>query len=166
MKVATVGNVVRSYRKSSGVSQKDLAQMVGISRATLNYLESGRDIEIGAGKLLALLAVLGIPFAIPGDVDPAADSAVVDRTAKAITGKGRKKLHGKVVVEALSSGRVPIGFEWQMTQYLETVPEPIALASVRAASASSGLAAQVIWRNGRTLAKAVNCTREVWLHPD
>ena len=47
MKVSAVGAVIRSYRKASGISQKDLAAMVGISRATLNYLESGRDIEIG-----------------------------------------------------------------------------------------------------------------------
>ncbi|MEK9736372.1 MAG: helix-turn-helix transcriptional regulator, partial [Candidatus Nanopelagicales bacterium] len=56
--VAAVGAVIRAYRKASGLSQKDLAKLGGVSRATLNYLESGReDMEIGASRLFALLAV-------------------------------------------------------------------------------------------------------------
>ena len=60
MKVSEVGAVVRAYRKATGISQKELAALVGISRATLNYLESGREGEIGASKLLAMLELLEI----------------------------------------------------------------------------------------------------------
>ncbi len=164
MKVAAVGSVVRSYRKASGISQKDLAGMVGISRATLNYLESGRDIEIGAAKLLALLDVLSIPFAMPSEVDRSGDDDTIDRLLKGISGKGGKKMPHKVLVEAMTTGRVPIGYESQVEQVLETAPEPSILALVRATAAASGLSPQAVWKNGRNLAKAVGSSRKGWLH--
>lgn len=164
MKVAAVGSVVRSYRKASGISQKELAARVGISRATLNYLESGRDIEIGAAKLLALLDVLSIPFSMPTDVDGSGDDDTIDELLKGISGKGGKKMPRKILIEAMTTGRVPIGFESQVEQVLETAPEPTVLALVRATSAASGLSAQAVWKNGRNLAKAVGSARKGWLH--
>jgi transcriptional regulator with XRE-family HTH domain len=164
MKVATIGSVVRAYRKASGISQKDLAGMVGISRATLNYLESGRDIEIGAGKLLTLLEVLAVPFSIPSAVDGPADAAAVDKALKSL--KGGKKLSRPVLVEALTTGRVPIGLEKELALLVETAPDPTVLSMVRVTGAASGLPPQTVWKNARTLAKAVGSSRKAWLHGD
>lgn len=163
MKVSAVGSVVRAYRKASGISQKDLAAMIGISRATLNYLESGRDIEIGASKLLALLDLLGIPFSVPEGVDRAHDDAVLERAAKAASGKGKAKLTRKAVVEGFATGAVPTGLDVPMRALLEQTAEPDILAVVRSVSAGSGQAPKAVWRNGRSLAKAVGCDRRIWL---
>ncbi len=137
--------------------------MVGISRATLSYLESGRDIEIGAGKLLALLDVLAVPFAVPADVDRAHDDAALGAAVKGVGGKGHRKLPSKVLAAALATGRVETGFESQVAQALDGVPESAALAIVRAVSSSSGHSPGTIWKNGRTVARAVGATRKVWL---
>jgi transcriptional regulator with XRE-family HTH domain len=160
MKVAAVGSVIRAYRKASGVSQKDLAAMVGISRATLNYLESGRDIEIGAGKLLALLDLLAVPFAVPAGIDREHDDDVLESAARAV---GGKKLPRKVVVEALATGRAPAGSEQALRSLLDDTAEPQILAIVRAVAAGSGQQPKAVWRNGRAVAKAVGSTRRVWL---
>ena len=162
MRVADVGSTIRAYRKASGISQKELAAMVGISRATLNYLESGRDIEIGAGKLLALLHVLAVPFTVPADVDRVKDSAAVDAAVKGIGGKGGRKLTSMVLAEALATGKVPEGFEAQIAQALDGAEESTVLAIVRSVSASSGHPPRAIWKNGRSLAKAVGSSRKVW----
>lgn len=161
MKVAAVGSVIRAYRKASGVSQKDLAGMVGISRATLNYLESGRDIEIGAGKLLALLDLLAVPFSVPSGIDRGHDDDVLDSAARAVAGK---KLPRKVVVEALATGRAPEGSDQALRSLLDDTAEPEILAIVRAVAAGSGQQPKAVWRNGRAIAKAVGSTRKVWLH--
>jgi transcriptional regulator with XRE-family HTH domain len=138
--------------------------MVGISRATLNYLESGRDIEIGAGKLLTLLEVLAVPFSIPNAVDGPADEAAVDKALKAL--KGGKKLSRPVLVEALTTGRVPIGLEKELALLVETAPDPTVLSMVRVTGAASGLSPQAVWKNARNLAKAVGSNRKAWLHGD
>jgi transcriptional regulator with XRE-family HTH domain len=161
MKVAAVGSVIRAYRKASGVSQKDLAGMVGISRATLNYLESGRDIEIGAGKLLALLDLLAVPFSVPAGIDREHDDEVLEQAARAVAGR---KLPRKVVVEALATGRAPEGSEPALRSLLDDTPEPAILAIVRAVAAGSGQQPKAVWKNGRSIAKAVGSTRKVWLH--
>jgi transcriptional regulator with XRE-family HTH domain len=161
MKVAEVGSVIRAYRRASGVSQKDLAGMVGISRATLNYLESGRDIEIGAGKLLALLDLLAVPFAVPPGVDREHDDELLEQAARSV---GAKKLPRKVVVEALATGKAPAGSESALRSLLDDTPEPAILAIVRAVAAGSGQQPKAVWKHGRSVAKAVGSTRRVWLH--
>jgi transcriptional regulator with XRE-family HTH domain len=164
MKVAAVGSVIRAYRKASGISQKDLAGMVGISRATLNYLESGRDIEIGAGKLLALLDFLDVPFVLPEGVDRGHDDDVLERAARSAGGIGRSRLTRKTVVEALATGKVPEGSQPSLAALLDGTPEAEILAIVRAVSAGSGQSPKAVWKNGRTLAQAVGSDRKVWLH--
>lgn len=160
--VAEIGTVIRAYRKASGLSQKELARMGGVSRATLNYLESGRDIEIGASRLLALLSVLGVPFRVPAGVDAAHDDAVVERAGKRIVGKGRRQLARHVVTEALLSGKVPDGYQGQIIEFLESAPEEVVLAAVRSAAARSGQGPRAIWKNARTLAKTVGSNRPIW----
>lgn len=160
MKVAAVGSVVRAYRKASGISQKDLAAMVGISRATLNYLESGRDLEIGAAKLLGLLDLLGIPFHMPAGIERDHDDEVLERAARAAGGK--PKLVRKVVVEALATGKAPAGSERALLALLDGTPEADVLCVVRAVSAGTGQPPKAIWRNGRVLAAALGSNRPIW----
>lgn len=164
MKVAAVGSLVRAYRKASGISQKDLAAMAGISRATLNYLESGRDLEIGAAKLLALLDLLGIPFGLPEGVDREHDDRRLERAAKAAAGKPR--LTRKALVEALATGRVPAGCEASLRSLLDGTSEADVLAVVRAVAAGTGQTPKAVWRNGRALATALGSDRRIWLAGD
>ena len=160
--VASMGSAVRAHRKASGLSQKDLAKAAGVSRATLNYLESGReDMEIGASKLLAILAVLGIPVGVPVDVSRDADEATVG-AALAGQGKGRSLAEG-VLMEALASGRIPPKAEAGVAEFLEHAPEGAGPAAVRLAAARSGNPPKEISRNGRALAKALHVACPAWL---
>ena len=170
--VAEVGTTIRAYRKASGVSQKDLAKWGGVSRATLNYLESGRDdMEIGAGKLFALLAVLGVPVGIPsgpggslpGQVDRAGDEELVDSALKAL-GKGKKRLAEGDLMEALASGKIPPGADASLTAFLAGAPQGVGLASVRLAAARSGNPAKEISKNARALTKSLHIEGAPWLH--
>lgn len=160
MTVVEVGVLVRAYRKATGLSQKELAALAGMSRSTLNYLESGRDIEIGAAKLLALLELLGVPLAVPATVDREHDDLALARAAKAAAGKG--KLPRTAVVEALATGVAPAGTEPALRRLLVETPEPALLAVVRSVAAGSGQSPKAVWKHGRALASRLGCTREVW----
>ncbi|MFZ9986460.1 MAG: helix-turn-helix domain-containing protein [Candidatus Nanopelagicales bacterium] len=159
--VASLGAVVRAHRKASGLSQKDLARAAGVSRATLNYLESGReDMEIGASKLLALLDVLGIAVAVSTEVERSADEAAV---AAALAGLGKSAdLKEGDLMEALASGRTP-GAEDGIRAFLSGAPAGAGPAAVRLAAARSGNPPKEIARNGRSLAKALHVACPVWL---
>src|SRR5258708_18686005 len=59
-----VGRLLKDARKRAKLSQEQLARPLGMSRATISALESGRCEEIGFAKLAALLDILGLEIII------------------------------------------------------------------------------------------------------
>ena len=55
-----IGRNVKKAREAAGLSQEELAELLGVSRATLSAIENGH-IAIDSGKLLAAARVLGRP---------------------------------------------------------------------------------------------------------
>lgn len=138
--------------------------MAGLSRATLNYLESGRDIEIGATKLLTLLELLGIRWELLADLDADTDDAIVRASLAALDDEGSPRLARDVLVEALASGRVPKDSRAQFSAFLDQAPAAAILAAVRAASQHSDTAPRDVWKNARGMAKALDSERSLWHH--
>lgn len=64
MDLAAVGPLLKQARRATGLSQEQLAQPLGMSRATISALESGRCEEIGFRKLVALLERVGLEVTV------------------------------------------------------------------------------------------------------
>ena len=60
MSLRSIGEQIAERRKELRLSQGELAEKAGISRATLTALENGRTGEVGFSKLSRLLAALGL----------------------------------------------------------------------------------------------------------
>lgn len=60
MDLSEIGALFRAARREQRQTQADLARELGMSRATLSALESGRCPEIGVRKLAALLQAVGL----------------------------------------------------------------------------------------------------------
>jgi HTH-type transcriptional regulator/antitoxin HipB len=60
MTLQDLAPILRMARKQAGLSQAQLAQPLGMSRATISALEGGRCAEIGFAKLAALFDFLGL----------------------------------------------------------------------------------------------------------
>lgn len=74
MDLAEIGALFRAARRQRRRTQSDLARELGMSRATLSALESGRCDEIGVRKLTALLQTVGLDlFAGPRKARPTLD---------------------------------------------------------------------------------------------
>jgi HTH-type transcriptional regulator / antitoxin HipB len=58
--ILTIGSEVAARRRSLRLSQSEVANRAGISRATLDALENGRAGEHGYSKITRLLSVLGL----------------------------------------------------------------------------------------------------------
>jgi HTH-type transcriptional regulator/antitoxin HipB len=58
--LAELGQAVAAKRKALGLTQRELSLRSGITRENLLRFERGQLSEIGARKLLAILAVLGL----------------------------------------------------------------------------------------------------------
>lgn len=64
MQLIDLGPSLREARKRANLSQAELAAPLGMSRATISSIESGRCEEIGFAKLAALLERLGLELAV------------------------------------------------------------------------------------------------------
>jgi transcriptional regulator with XRE-family HTH domain len=64
MQLPDLGPILQQARKQAGLSQEQLAAPLGMSRATISAIESGRCEEIGFAKLSAVLGVLGLEVTV------------------------------------------------------------------------------------------------------
>jgi transcriptional regulator with XRE-family HTH domain len=60
----SIGALIAERRKKHGLTQTQLSQKAGMSRATLDALENGRAGELGFSRLSRLLAALGLELTI------------------------------------------------------------------------------------------------------
>lgn len=64
MTLADLGPLLKQARTAANLSQLELAQSLGMSRATISAIESGRCEEIGFSKLVALLDSVGLDISV------------------------------------------------------------------------------------------------------
>lgn len=80
MQLSDIGSLLREARRKAKLSQEQLAQPLGMSRATISAIESGRCEEIGFTKLAALLDILGLEITVgPRKVRPTIDELRAER---------------------------------------------------------------------------------------
>lgn len=60
MDMQALGVTLRTARKQRNLTQADLSDKVGMSRATLSAIENGTINDVGIRKIMALCAVLGL----------------------------------------------------------------------------------------------------------
>jgi HTH-type transcriptional regulator / antitoxin HipB len=83
MQLLELGPVLKEARKKAKLSQAQLAAPLGMSRATISAIESGRCEEIGFAKLAALLDSVGLELtAVPRSSRPTIDDLRSERRAR------------------------------------------------------------------------------------
>ena len=80
MDLPQIGLLLKDARKRTRRTQAELAQALGMSRATLSALEGGRCEEIGIRKLTALLEAVGLDLVVrPRKTRPTLDDLRAER---------------------------------------------------------------------------------------
>ena len=64
MNMSEIGNVIRETRKQRKLTQQQLGALLGMSRATISGIETGRIAEIGIRKMAALCSVLELEMTV------------------------------------------------------------------------------------------------------
>lgn len=62
--MSEIGVAIRNARKQQALTQARLALRLGMSRATLSGIETGKITDIGIRKLMALCASLGLELSV------------------------------------------------------------------------------------------------------
>lgn len=64
MNMQEIGVALRAARKKRGLTQAQLAEELGMSRATISGIETGQILEIGIRKVLRMCGSLGVELAV------------------------------------------------------------------------------------------------------
>ncbi|WP_412023560.1 helix-turn-helix transcriptional regulator [Burkholderia cepacia] len=159
MQLYEIGQAVAKRRAELDLTQAQLARLAGLSRLTVNQLETGKLNELGINKLIPLLGLLGIELVTR--TRPAQNGLYKAVVSANVSYKG--ELTERLLVDALASGQIPTGYETQLTVILDEVPLPAVVKAAEEAAERSGTPLRVIWKNLAAWSKTLHLYREVWV---
>ena len=64
MDMFEIGAAIRAARAQRKLNQEQVGKMLGMSRATISGIETGKVVEVGVRKLMALCAVVGLDVSV------------------------------------------------------------------------------------------------------
>lgn len=121
MRIHELGQAIRNARRARNLTQARLAKIVGISRETLNLLESGLVRDLGIRKVLAVLEELGLALT----VEPVSRPRRPNYLRMACTSANvsfKSALTEDELVHALVTGKVPAGREPHLRSLFDEAP--------------------------------------------
>ncbi len=160
-----LSTVVKRQRSEMGLSQERLAELAGLSRATINELETGKLSNLSLTRAERLANLLGYGLGMTGvrkpksksESDNALETAV--RTANVSYGTA---LRAETLRHALLTGVIPPKHIPQLRALLDEAPVSVLSALVAQLETENGARRKITWQKMRQLAAAVACTRGIW----
>lgn len=117
MRLPEIGGAIRRARLARQLTQAELASAVGLSRTTLNQLESGLVRELGIRKIQSVLDYLGLELNVRDTKQDRPDFVQIASTAASVSFKD--PLTPEDLVAILLTGRVPAAKRPQMRALLD-----------------------------------------------
>ena len=159
MNLVDIGRLVHQRRQALGLSQARLAKLGGLSRATINQLETGSLVDLGASKLIALLDLLGV------DLDAGArhpHGRALQLASQTASVSYKNALDPRMLAAAMVNGALPAAIIPQVATLLDEAPLSLIVAAVEEVAKASSLSPKAIWRHLLTWTQELQSPREVW----
>lgn len=159
MQLREVGMHVHDKRKALGISQAQLAKLSGLSRTTVNRLESGALEDLGYNKLNQLLALLGLSFDAKTRMKK---SPALKMAAQTASTSYTKILTSDVLKNILKSGVVPDDFKPHVMTLLDETPLQLVVSAIHEASIETNTPTKTVMKHVSNMAKNLHVHRLVW----
>lgn len=163
--LSELSNVVKRQRSEMGLSQERLGELAGLSRATINELETGRLGNLSLTRAERLANVLGYGLGVTGIRKPKLDEQPGGALEVAARSGGisyREPIPPETLRHALVTGTIPPKQIAQLRAVLDEAPLSVLSAAVAEIELESGAPRKVTWQKMRQLAVALACTRGIW----
>lgn len=162
MRIHELGQAIRNARRAHDLTQARLAKTAGISRETLNLLESGLVRDLGIRKVIAVLEELGLSLT----VEPVSRSRRPNYLRMACTSANvsfKSALTEDELVRALVTGKVPAGRSAHLRSLLDEAP--VAMLEGLAEDAGKWTRPGRLQKNLERLARDAGASRKIdeWL---
>lgn len=159
MNLREIGLRVHERRGTLGLSQARLAKLAGLSRATINQLETGTLIDLGVTKLLALMDLIGLGLEASARAQSRHGLLMASRTASV---SYKVPLEAGQLAKALVSGHLPASLVPHVSSLLDEAPLALVVSAVEEAAARGRVPPKRIWRHLALWAQELKSPRRVW----
>jgi transcriptional regulator with XRE-family HTH domain len=160
MRLAEIGDQIRTQRLEIGLTQEQLANLAELSRTTINQLENGTLHDLGYGKLMHVLGVLGLDLQAQPAKGLQHALAVGARTAST---SYKISLSPEILAHMLESGESRPEFRPHLMTLLDETLLPVVVKAVHeVAQNSSTLTSRQMIRHLATWADEQQTSRAVW----
>ena len=159
MNLADIGQLVHARRTALGLSQARLATLSGLSRATINQLETGSLVDLGAAKLIALLDLVGMNLDAGARTGRPGALQSVSQTASV---SYKTLLAPAALAAALVDGALPKQLTPHIATMLDEAPLSLIVAAVEEVASSSCRNPKLLWKHVFHWAKELQSPRGVW----
>lgn len=161
-----LSHAVRTRRREMGLSQKELASLAGLSRATVVQVERGTIKDLGLNRTAAMLHTLGLGLAITQphprlDLEKA-EATPLDLAARTASVSYARSISPAIIGAALSTGKVPAAFEPHVCALLEEAPLSMLAKAVEQVHIQQDVPREQVWANIRRIAGNFRVTRNIW----
>ena len=156
-----LGTAARQRRKDMGLSQQQVAELVELSRATINELETGKLKELGSGRIERLANELGFAIGLVGTRRPQGASVMASAARIASVPYGSELPVGDLF-DAIRNAVVPPAYIPHLRTLLQEAPVAILADIADELQRQHGVPRADTWKRMRMLASVLKCDRRVW----
>jgi len=148
-----------------GLSQAQVAILSGLSRQTVNQIETGAAPDLGLNKAERLATVLGLMLRVeagrPGMNKPPKMTPLA-RAAATASVSYRTRLAQPALQRILASAELPEKYIPHVHTLLEDAPVSLLGAVAEQLHDEANLSREAVWKNFRNLARQVKSRRDIW----
>lgn len=148
-----------------GLSQAQVAALSGLSRQTVNQIETCAAPDLGLNKAERLASVLGLMLRVdvgrprinkPPKMTPLA------RAAATASVSYKTRLTVSALKQILASGKLPEKYIPHVNSLLDDAPVSLLGAVAEQVHDEAKISREDVWKNYRSLARQVKSRREIW----
>ena len=136
-----------------------MAKLAGLSRATVNQLESGTLQDLGVAKLEALLSLLGLRIEVNADSIRRRALLATSRTTSV---SYEHRMEPDRLARYLITGDLEADFIPHIATMLDDAPLALVVAAVAEAGRRSHVTPKQIWRHVVGWARELKSPRSAW----
>ncbi|ABE46908.1 helix-turn-helix transcriptional regulator [Polaromonas sp. JS666] len=155
---------VKKKRSEMGLSQERLAELAGLSRATINALEAGRLDNLSLTRAERLANILGYGLGVTGTRSSKEDASAnaLETASMSSSISYGTPIPPEVLRHSLLTGAIPPKHIAQLRALLDESPLSVLSAVAAQLEREDGVRSRSTWVRMRQLAVALACSRPIW----
>ncbi len=159
-----LSTLLKQQRVAMGLTQERLAALSGLSRVTINQLETGRISNLSLTNAEQLANVLGYGLGVVGVRRGKDDvSRALEVAARTASVSYADAIPVNTLRAALLQGVVAPSYIPHLRALLDEAPVGVLSDVAAQLEREDGVPPKTTWQKMRQLAAALGCAREIWL---